>query len=99
MKILGTMLVSFKSFGPIRRLLENQLIEVEVPEGATVLQVIQIVADLGGPALKDLILKNDNVDGNLIVMLNKKDVSTIGGVELTVSNGDEIALLPHVQGG
>ena len=99
MKTLGTMLVRFKSFGPIRRLLENQLIEVEVPDGATVLQVIQKVADLGGSELKDLILKNGNIDGNLIVMLNKKDVSTIGGVELSLSEGDEIALLPHVQGG
>ena len=99
MKTLGTMLVRFKSFGPIRRLLEKQLIEVEVPEGATVLQVLQMVAEIGGPAMKDLILKNGNIDGNLIVMLNKKDVSTIGGVGLLVSEGDEIALLPHVQGG
>ncbi len=99
MKALGTMLVRFKSFGPIRRLLDKQLIEVEVPEGATVLQVVQIVADLGGSALQDLILNNGNIDGNLIVMLNKKDVSTIGGVELTVSDDDEVALLPHVQGG
>lgn len=89
----------FKSFGPIRRLLDKQLIEVEVPEGTTVLEVVQKITDLGGSALKDLILKNGKIDGNLIVMLNKKDVSTIGGVDLTVSNGDEIALLPHVQGG
>ena len=93
------MIVRFKSFGPIRRLLEKQLIEVEVPEGATVLEVIQLVAEIGGPALKDLILRKGEIDGNLIVMLNKKDVSTIGGVGLYVSDGDEIALLPHVQGG
>ena len=99
MKTLGTMLIRIKSFGPIRRILENQLIEVEVPEGATVLQAVQIVADVGGVKLQDLIFKNGRIDGNLIVMLNKKDVSTIGGVELIVSEGDEIALLPHVQGG
>jgi molybdopterin converting factor small subunit len=93
------MLVRFKSFGPIRRLLENQLIEVEVPEGTTVLQVIQKVVDIGGSTLRDLVLKDGNIDGNLIVMLNKKDVSTIGGINLGVSEGDEIALLPHVQGG
>jgi len=93
------MIVHFKSFGPIRRLLENQLIEVEVPEGSTVLQVIQKVVDIGGSALRNLVMKDGNIDGNLIVMLNKKDVSTIGGVGLGVSDGDEIALLPHVQGG
>jgi molybdopterin converting factor small subunit len=99
MNTLGIMLIKFKSFGPIRRILTKQLIEVSVPEGATVLQVIQIVADLGGSDLKNLILNDGTIDGNLIVMLNKKDVSTIGGVGLTISDGDEIALLPHVQGG
>ncbi len=99
MKTLGTMLVRFKSFGPIRRLLEKQMMEVEVPSGSTVLQVVQKVAEIGGAKLKDLILKNGGIDGNLIVMLNKKDVSTLGGIEISVSEGDEIALLPHVQGG
>ena len=99
MTTLGMMIVRFKSFGPIRRFLEKQMIEVEVPSGSTVLQVIQKVADIGGADLKDLILNNGGIDGNLIVMLNKKDVSTIGGIEISVSEGDEIALLPHVQGG
>ena len=93
------MIVRFKSFGPIRRLLEEQMIEVEIPSGSTVLQVVQKVANIGGAELKDLILKNGGIDGNLIVMLNKKDVSTIGGIKIFVSAGDEIALLPHVQGG
>ncbi len=93
------MLIRFKSFGPIRRLLEKQMMEVEVPSGSTVLQVVQRVAEIGGAKLKDLILKNGGIDGNLIVMLNKKDVSTLGGIGISVSEGDEIALLPHVQGG
>ncbi len=75
------------------------MMEVEVPSGSTVLQVVQRVAEIGGAKLKDLILRNGGIDGNLIVMLNKKDVSTLGGIEITVSEGDEIALLPHVQGG
>ena len=93
------MIIHFKSFGPIRRLLEKQLIEVEVSEQSTILQVIQKVVDISDPSLRSLVMKNGDIDGNLIVMLNKKDVSTIGGVSLVVSEGDEIALLPHVQGG
>lgn len=99
MKTLGIMIIRFKSFGPIRRHLEKQMMEVEVPSGSTVLQVVQKVAEIGGAKLKDLILKNGGIDGNLIVMLNKKDVSTLGGLEISVSEGDEITLLPHVQGG
>ncbi len=96
---LGIMIIRFKSFGPIRRLLDEQMMEVEVPSESTVLQVVQKVAEIGGAKLKDLILRNGGIDGNLIVMLNKKDVSTLGGIEISVSEGDEIALLPHVQGG
>ena len=99
LKALGTMIVRFKSFGPIRRHLKRQVMEVEVPDGSTVRQIIEKVAELGGKALQDLILRNGDIDGNLIIMLNKKDVSTIGGVEISVTEGDEVALLPHVQGG
>jgi molybdopterin synthase sulfur carrier subunit len=75
------------------------MMELNVPEGSTVFQVIQQVAELGGLPLRDLVLEEGAVSGNLIVMLNKHDVSTLGGVEIPVSEGDEVALLPHVQGG
>ncbi|MBN2228061.1 MAG: MoaD/ThiS family protein [Candidatus Thorarchaeota archaeon] len=93
------MRVRFKSFGPIRRSLAQQVLEIEVPDGATVLQVIHKVVEIGGDALRDLVFENGAINGNLIVILNKRDVSTIGGISVYVSEGDEIALLPHVQGG
>jgi molybdopterin synthase sulfur carrier subunit len=91
--------VLFKSFGPIRRLLGKKVIEVDVPEGSTVRQVVDIVVNKSDEELSKLILDKDRISGNLIVILNKKDVDTLGGVDITVSEGDEIAILPHVQGG
>jgi molybdopterin converting factor small subunit len=93
------LLVRFKSFGPIRRLLGQDMIELDVPEGSTVFQVVQRVIEIGGEPLRDLVLEKGIISGNLIIMLNKRDVSTLGGVEISVSEGDELALLPHVQGG
>jgi molybdopterin converting factor small subunit len=75
------------------------VIELDVPEDSTVLQVIQHVVKLGGAPLRNLVIENGKIDGNLIIMLNKRDVSTLGGVDLPVKEGDEVALLPHVQGG
>jgi len=75
------------------------MIELDVPEGSTVLQVVQQVVELGGEPLRDLVIDDGKIDGNLIIMLNKRDVSTLGGVDITVKEGDEVALLPHVQGG
>ncbi len=89
----------FKSFGPFRRVLAGKILEVDVPEGATVQQVISRVIEIGGPEIERLIMDKGRISGNLIVMLNKKDVNTLGGIEVPVSENDEIAILPHVQGG
>jgi MoaD family protein len=91
--------ILFKSFGPIRRLLGKKIIEVEVPEDSTVRQVIDAVVNQSGEELHKLIMDKDRISGNLIVILNRKDVDTLGGVDIAVSEGDEIAILPHVQGG
>lgn len=72
---------------------------MEVPEGSTVRQVVDIVVEQSGEDLNKLIMDKDRISGNLIVILNRKDVDTLGGVDIVVSEGDEIAILPHVQGG
>lgn len=91
--------IKFKSFGSVRRLLKEKVMEIEVPTDSTVRQVVESVVELGGEELKQLIMHNDDVSGNLIVMLNKKDVETLGGIDIVVHDGDEVAILPHVQGG
>jgi len=91
--------VRFKSFGPVRRLLKEKVIDVEVPHDSTVRQVVNRVIEIGGKELKNLIIHDDDISGNLIVMLNKKDVETLGGIDIVVHDGDEVAILPHVQGG
>lgn len=75
------------------------MIELDVPEDSTVLQVIEQVIELGGESLRNMVIENGKIDGNLIIMLNKRDVTTLGGVDIIVKAGDELALLPHVQGG
>lgn len=91
--------VKFKSFGPVRRLLKEKIIDIEVPDNTTVRQVVNRVVEIGGEELRRLIMHNDTISGNLIVMLNKKDVETLGGIDTVIQDGDEIAILPHVQGG
>lgn len=92
--------VSFKSFGPILRLLQKEILELEVSEGSTVRDVIDEVLLLGGKELRQLVLHQGEVSGNLIVILNRKDVRTLEDELATVvTNGDQVAILPHIQGG
>jgi len=91
--------VKFKSFGPIRRTLASQVLTVDVPDGSTIRDVVNKVLEIGGPELEKVIMEGDKISGNLIIMLNKKDVATLEGEDTAVSQDDEIAMLPHVQGG
>ncbi|MHA2020852.1 MAG: MoaD/ThiS family protein [Candidatus Thorarchaeota archaeon] len=93
------MQVKFKSFGPIRRVLDSQVLTVDVPDGSTVRDVIDRVLKIGGPELERIVMEGDRISGNLIIMLNKKDVATLEGENTAVAHDDEIAMLPHVQGG
>ena len=79
--------------------MKQKVIDVEVPDDSTVRQVVNRVVEIGGEDLRKLIMNNDAISGNLIVMLNKKDVETLGGIDIVVHDGDEVAILPHVQGG
>lgn len=79
--------------------MKEKTIEIEVSQDATVRQVINAVVELRGDELRKLIMQDKAISGNLIVMLNKKDVETLGGIDIVVHDGDEIAILPHVQGG
>ncbi len=93
------MKVNFKSFGLLRRLLGNKILELEVQEPATIQDVIERVLEIGGPEVKNLVVDGDRISGNLIVMLNLKDTNTLDGANTPVEDGDEVAVLPHVQGG
>ncbi len=93
------MRVMFKPFGPLRRLLKENLIEIEVPSGSTVRDVISRVIEIGGPNVNRLIMNESRISGNLIVLLNKKDVTTLNGEATVVNKDDIVSILPHVQGG
>lgn len=94
------MRVIVKSFGPIRRVLGKAKLELDIPEGATVKHVIQQVVEISNFELKHIIYEDGSISGNLIVMINKKDVDLLPeGLNTHVSENDEIAILPHVQGG
>jgi MoaD family protein len=93
------MRVVFKSFGQLRRILGDPMVEVDIPEGSTVRMVIERIIELGGPELERYVMSGNRISGNLILLLNKRDIDTLSGEDTLVKDGDELAVLPHVQGG
>ncbi len=93
------MRIKVKTFGPLRRLIGNEWISLELPENATVNDVVEALIERWGVPAKELLMDEGRVSGNLIFMLNMKDVSNLGGIRTALHPDDEIIILPHVQGG
>ncbi|MGQ4870305.1 MAG: ubiquitin-like small modifier protein 1 [Candidatus Thorarchaeota archaeon] len=91
--------IHFKLFGPIRTVCGTGEMSMDVPEESRVKDVIEYLVDRIGPELHSLLKDDDGISGNFIVMINKRDVNILDGLETRVHDGDELALLPHVQGG
>jgi molybdopterin converting factor small subunit len=83
----------------LRKLLGASMIELEVPEDSTIDNIIERVIEIGGPSAKKLILHESKISGNLVILLNKRDIYGLNGRDTILHAGDEVMLLPHVQGG
>lgn len=93
------MYIRFKTFGPLRRVIGEREVSLEVPDASTISSVIERIIDRWGSHAEELIMDNGQVSGNLIIMLNMKDVFTLDGLNTTIQPNDEVTILPHVQGG
>lgn len=71
------------------------------PKQATVRSAIETLADLlpqrAGALLIDRYLNDPRP--NALILLNGKEISVLKGLETTVKNGDELAIIPVAHGG
>ncbi len=95
----STMRVTFKSFGLLRRIIGKRVIEIHVADDATISDVLDYIVDEWGEEASNLIMDNGKISGNLIILLNMKDIDTLEGERTLVKENDQVAVLPHVQGG
>jgi sulfur-carrier protein len=60
-----------------------------------------LIDDLEGshPGLKDRLLDNGDLRRFVNVYVNDEDVRFLGGLEATLSDGDQVVVLPAVAGG
>jgi molybdopterin converting factor small subunit len=80
----------------------NELVIQVAGNTPTVRSVLmQLVTQKEFQGLKQLLLENENADPrpNALIMISGREINTLSGLETTLTEKDELALLPVAHGG
>lgn len=92
------MIIHVRSFASFRDILGKELI-VELKEGSSVKDLLDDLISTR-PKLKSAVFdESGKVREYVILMKNKKNIESLGGLGAELAEGDEIAILPPVAGG
>ncbi len=93
--------VEVKLLAVLRGLTERSEFKVEMPEGATLRDLVSNIADNSPPVFKKRFLnsKNEGLSPDIIVLINGAEASIHGGMQALLKDKSEIIFLPTVHGG
>lgn len=85
----------------LAKLLGTREMQVELPAGATVMEVIACLADRMGDAAVPVLLEEVNgaPQRHLRIMVNGQDIGFLEGLDTVVRDGDDVLVLPPAGGG
>jgi len=92
------MIIHVRAFANFRDILGRDF-EVELADGSMVRDLLDSLCASHQRMKSALFDESGNVRDYVILMKNRKDIESIGGLKATLSEGDEVAILPPIAGG
>ena len=92
------MRVHVKAFANFREILGRDL-SVDAKDGSTIRDLLESLSGSRQQLRSAIFDESGQVREYVIIMKNRKDVSTLQGLETTLEDGDEVSILPPVAGG
>ncbi len=95
------MRVTARTITHLAVLLGSREVELEMPTGSRVMDVLVRMADLMGDQAVPALLRPEDrsPQGHLRIMLNGRDIGVLEGIETLVQDGDEVLVVPPAGGG
>jgi len=90
-------LVQVTFFSLIRDMTKER--QIELPAAPSVRALLHVLADRYDDAFRAKILEDDDVSGELIVLVNGRHIAHTGGGDTPLKEGDEVSIFPVVGGG
>jgi len=95
--------VSVRFFGSLRALVGKKVecVEFEDREEATVEKVLKRLSEIHGKDFVEYVFdgKTGEIQSYLLLLVNGRSITVLGGLETRLVDGDVLAILPPVGGG
>jgi len=93
--------VKIRAFGVFKEIFGGKSLAIKFNDNVTVKSVVQRLTESLPNKSKRLVASSEINDllSNALILVNGKEISVLNGLETTVSDGDEIVLLPISHGG
>ena len=93
------MKVRVRAFATLSNLLGGGPLEVELPEGSTVGDLLSELARRLGRAFREAVMEGGRLAEYVKVFVNGRDIDFLSGLKTVLRDGDEVALIPPAGGG
>jgi len=93
--------VTVEYLGYLKNMLKRRFEEVEVNEGATLLELLSMLAEKYGEPFKKEVYEPGRLDvkSEFIVTVNRVLLNQLGGINVTLKHGDRVTLMAFMSGG
>ena len=92
------MIIHVRSFASFRDILGKEL-SVELKDGSTVKDLLDDLISTRQRLKSAVFDESGKVREYVILMKNRKNIESLGGLDTELAEGDEVAILPPVAGG
>jgi len=92
------MIIHVRSFASFRDILGKEL-SLELKEGSTVKDLLDDLIATRQRLKSAVFDESGKVREYVILMKNRKNIESLGGLDTELAEGDEVAILPPVAGG
>jgi molybdopterin synthase sulfur carrier subunit len=92
--------IRVKFFGDLYEIVGTFRVELEIPTGLTVRELVDLISHTFNPKFAEAVLDKDGkLKGEYVVLINGKAIEWLDGLSTKLNDNDEVVFLPPAEGG